>query len=149
MKDFIELGRRDSHYGRFLVYHPFFDHVHCHIQGCKTSPLSDTALEHPEFAVLDGEFDVLHVLEVVFKMHADSIELLIYFRHGFLERFEMGVVWVLCRLVKRVRGADAGYDILSLGVDKPFTVEFIVAVCRVAGESDSCRRCVAHVSEYH
>ena len=86
---------------------------------------------------------------MVFKMYAYGIEFLIYFRHCLLEGFEVGVVRVLCSLVERVRRADTCYDILALGVDEPFSVEPVVTVGRVAGESHSGSGSVAHVSEYH
>ncbi len=82
-------------------------------------------------SLLNGELDVLHIVEVVFKSLPDLIQLFIYLRHSLFERLEVFVLVCLGSLVERVRCADTGYDILSLSVDEPFSVELVVSVGRV------------------
>ena len=48
-----------------------------------------------------------------------------------------------------LRGADAGYDILALGVDEVFAVEEVFTRRGVAREGYARRRVAAHVAEYH
>ena len=92
-------------------------------------------MKHPELAFLNRELDVLHVMEVILKAETDLVQFLIYFRHCLFERRQVLIVLVLGCLVQRIRRADARYDVLSLGIDQPFSVEFILACRRVAGKS--------------
>ena len=149
MKDFVKLDRRYSHHSGLLVYHPFIEHIHGHVQCGKPGTFADTALEHPQLPVLDGELYVLHILEMVLEMHPYGVQFLVYVRHGFFERFKVGVMRVLGRFVQRIGSTDAGHDIFSLGVYKPFSVELVVTVCRIPGKSHPGSRSVAHVPEYH
>ena len=59
------------------------------------------------------------------------------------------VLLVLGGVVDRARGADAGHDVLALGVDQPLAVELVVAGGRVAGEGHAGGGGVAHVAEDH
>ena len=132
MENFVKLCRRHPHHGSLLVDHLFFDHVHCHLESGQTGPLADTALEHPEMSFLDGELDVLHILEVLLKGEADAVKLLVDLRHCALEGLEVLVLLGLGGLVERVRGTDTCNDILTLRIDEPLSVELVVAVGRVA-----------------
>ena len=132
MEDFIELAWRNPHHGGLLIDHILIHHVHRHLEGGEAGTFSDTALEHPEMSLLDRELDVLHVVEVLLEVEADGIQLLVNLRHGLLEGIQVLVLLGLGGFVQRVRGADAGNDVLSLGIDKPLTVELVVSVGRVA-----------------
>ena len=131
MEDFVELCR--SHTGNcgLLVNHSFLEHIHSHIQSSETCSFADTALEHPEFAVLNGELDVLHIVEVFLEVKTDVVKLLVNLRHCGLEGSEVCVVRSFGGLVERVRGADTCNHVLSLCVDEPLSVEFVVTVGRV------------------
>ncbi len=48
-----------------------------------------------------------------------------------------------------LRGADAGDDILALGIDQIFAVKLVVAGRRVAGKGDAGRAIRAHIAEHH
>ena len=48
-----------------------------------------------------------------------------------------------------LRGADAGDDVLALGVDQIFAVEGVLAGRGVAGEGDAGGAVLAHVAEHH
>ncbi len=149
VQDFIQLGRGDPHHGGLFVDHAFFHHIGRHLQGGQTGTLADTALQHPQVTFLDGEFDILHILEVIFQFQTDFVQLLIYFGHRFFERYQIFVFLALGRLIERVRGPDTGYHILALGVDQPFTIELVVTVGRVAGERHTRSGGFAHVAEHH
>ena len=75
VQQFIELRRLNAHHSGLLVDQPFGQHVHRHVQGGGAGPLADAALEHIELALLDREFDVLHVVVVFFELFADAVEL--------------------------------------------------------------------------
>ena len=70
----------------FFVDQAFAQHVHgdLHHRGART--LAVATLEHPEFAVLDREFDVLHILEILLQVVLYLVEFFIYGRHHLLER---------------------------------------------------------------
>src|SRR5262249_20412685 len=67
----------------------------------------------------------------------DRAQLLVGLRHHALE------------LGDRLRRADAGDDVLALGVDQEFTEELLRAGGRVAGEADARARAIAGVAEHH
>ena len=149
VQDFIQLGRGDPHYGGLLVDHTLFYHIGRHLQGGQAGALANTALQHPQVTFLDGEFDILHILEVILQFQADIVQLLIYIRHSFFKRYQGFVLLALGCLVQRVRGPDTGHHILALGVDQPFAIELVVTVGRVAGECHTRSGGLAHVTEHH
>ncbi len=53
------------------------------------------------------------------------------------------------RLGDVLRRADAGDDVLALGVDEEFAVELLGAGRGIAGEGDAGRRRLAHIAEHH
>ena len=101
--------------------------------------LAHAGLQHEELALLDGELDVHHVVEVVLQKHEDFLEL----TTRFLEAFHM------LELGDGARVADARDDVFALGVYQVVTVEFLRAVGRVARERDARGRRVALVAEDH
>jgi hypothetical protein len=97
--------------------------------------LARTGLQHPQLAVLDGEFQVLHVAVMVFEPVEDGDQLGKGIRHQLFQRRPVG-----CRprcgsfLGDRLRGADAGHHVLALRVDEKLAVEFLCAGRWIAGE---------------
>ena len=148
-ENLVELGRSDPHHGGLLVNHTLGEHIHSHLEGSETGALANTALKHPELAFLNGELNILHIVEVAFESLADLVELLVNFRHCGLEGLEILVVLVLGSFVERVRSTDTCNHILALGVDEPLSVELVVTVGRVAGECHAGSGGAAHISEYH
>ena len=122
MQHLVQLGRGNAHHGGLLVDHALVEHIHRHLQGGQTGTLADTALEHPEDTLLDGELDILHVVEVDLQTLANVVELLVDLRHRLLEGFKVAVMIVLGGFVERVRGADTGNHVFALGVDQPLAV---------------------------
>ncbi len=138
VQDFVKLLRSDSHHCGLLVDHTLVEHIDGHLQCGQTCTLADTALEHPELALLDGELDVLHIAEVLLQMSADIVEFCIYLRHSCFQRCEMAVVIILRSLVERVRCTDTGNYVLALGIDEPLAIELVVTCGRVSGECYTC-----------
>ena len=149
MENLVKLGRSDPHDSGLLVDHTLGEHIHSHLKGSKACTLAYAALEHPELALLDCEFNVLHIVEVAFERLAYLVKLLVDFRHCGLERLEILVVLVLGGFIERVRSTDTCNHILALGVDEPLSVELVVTVGRVAGECHTGSGGAAHISEYH
>ena len=132
MEDFVELGRRHAHNGGLFIDHTLLEHIHRHLESGDTGTLADTALQHPELALLDGEFYILHIVEVLLEMFADFVEILVNLWHSHLKRLEILVMLGLGSLVERVRGPDTGNHILALGIDEPLAIELVVTAGRVA-----------------
>ena len=139
LQELIEIVRRNAA-GRqrlFLANETFLDHIDRKAHGGEAGPLAVPRLQHPELAFLDGELNVLHVAIVLLQRLADLFELLVNGGHVLLELGDL------------LGGADAGNDILALGVDEVLAVEDVFARGRVAREGDAGAAVVAHVAEDH
>ena len=133
----VELFGRVAEHGGLPVDELLLDHVHGELQRGGGGALAVAGLEHEQLAVLHGELDILHILEVFFEDRADLHEFGVRLRH------------LLLHVDDRLRGADAGDHIFALGVDEELTVEFVGAVGGVAGEGDARAGLVASVAVDH
>ena len=133
----VELVGRVAQDGGFPVDELFLDHVHGELEGGEGGALAVAGLEHEDLAVLDGELEVLHVLEVLLERRADVVQ------------FRVGGGHFLRELGDRFGGAHAGDDVFALGVDEEFAVELLLAVGRVAGERHAGAGVVAGVAVDH
>src|SRR5690606_10538057 len=102
-----------------------------------TSALTVTGLEHVNFAVLNGELKVLHVLKVIFEDAADALKLLVCAGHNLLE------------LDNRLWRANTGHNVFTLCVHEELTVEHLLAGGGVAGKGNAGTGGFASVTEYH
>ena len=116
---------------------PFPDHVDGDLHGCLGRPLAGAGLEHPQFASLDGELDVAHVLEMAFEPvhHREQL--------GVAARVDVGEV------VERGGVANSRHDVLALGPSQVAAVRLVLAGGGVTGEADPGSRGLAQVSEDH
>ena len=112
-------------------------HVHRHLQGGGTGALAHPGLEHPELALLDGELGVAHVGVVALEAGED------------LEQLGVDLGELLLELRDGLGVADAGHDVLALGVDQEVAVGALGAGGGVAGEADAGARVVVAVAEDH
>jgi hypothetical protein len=132
-EELLELVGRVAQDRGFPVDELFLHHVGGELQRGGGGALAVARLEHEQLAFLDGELDVLHVLEVLLERLADLEQLGVGLRHHVLE------------LEHGLGGADAGDDVLALGVDEELAVELVRAVGGVAGERHAgtgvSRRC--------
>ena len=143
------LVRVDAQDRGLLVNEFLVEHVERHGDGGLAAALATAALQHEEFAFLDGELDVLHVVVVLLQGIPDFHQLLVGLGNEFLHRLDMLVLLRFRLLVQGIRRADAGDDVLALGVDEPFTEELVLAGGGVAGESHAGGGGVAHVAKDH
>ena len=122
MQQRVELLGVDLEEGFFLVDHALFHQVDGHFQGGCRGALAVAGLQHEQLAALDRELHVLHVAVVALKLFGDRHKLVVHVRHDVLQ------------LVDRLRGADAGNDVLALGIHQEFAVELLLAGRRVSRE---------------
>ena len=81
MEKFVEFLGLHALEGSLLVDFAFAEEVHGDFHHSSAGALAVTGLEHPEFAVLDGEFHILHVAVVVFELGCDGEEFLCAYGH--------------------------------------------------------------------
>ena len=117
------------------------------LNSAKAGPLARPRLEHPELFALDGELDVLHVLEMAFQGGPDLEELLVGFGHLFLEGWGGGVRFLL--LVDGKGRPRSGHHVFALGIEEILAVEDVLSRRRVSREGDTRARILAYVAENH
>ena len=133
----IELLGLNAQHGLTLGDHALVDEVARDLQRRLRGALAVAGLEHVEFAVLDGEFHVLHILKVVLEPVGDGDELIIHLRH------------LILQVADRARRAHAGDDVLALCIDEVLAHELLRASGRVAREGHARAGAVAGVAERH
>ena len=99
--------------------------------------LGRARLQHVERALLDRELDVLH-LAVVLLEPLDGRDQLV-----------VGLGQQLLHARDRLGRADAGDDVLALGVLQELAVQHVLAGRGVAREADAGARALAAVAEHH
>ena len=139
VQELVELRGIDAAHGLLTGNEAFLDHLNSNAQSGGCGTLAHAGLEHPELTLLDGELDVAHVAVVILERQEDTFKLLtcgLEARSGLEVGDGLGV-------------ADAGNDVLALGVDQKVTVELLGAVGRVARKGDAGRRGLALVAKGH
>ena len=112
-------------------------HVDGHRERGPAGALADPSLEHPQLALLDREFGVAHVGVVRLEPNEDVEQVLV----------DLGEV--MRHPVEVLGLADAGNDVLALGVDQEVAVRLVLAGGGVACEPDAGARGVVTVAEHH
>ena len=123
MQQLVEGVGVDAQDRLFARDQPLARHVDGDAHGGARRALAAARLQHPELAALDRELDVLHVAVVLLEPLVDRDELAIGLRHLALERRQVLRVRGAAGLVDRLRRADAGDDVLALGVLQVLAVE--------------------------
>ena len=139
VQQLVELVGGHAHDGLFLGDEAFLLHLDGDAQGGRCGALAGARLQHPQLALLDGELDVAHIAEVVLQHVEDLLEL----GAGLFQALD-GL-----QIGDGARVADAGHDVLALGVHQVVAVELALAVGGVAGEGHARGGCVALVAEHH
>ena len=81
----VELIGRVAHHRRFPVDELLLEHVHGELERGGRGAFAVARLEHEQLAVLNGELDVLHVLEMFFERGADLEQFRVGLRHHLLQ----------------------------------------------------------------
>ena len=113
------------------------DHVRGHHPFRERRPLADARLEDPELALLDRELDVAHVVVVTLERRHHVHQAAVRSRIDLLE------------LGERERVADAGDDVLPLGVREVVTVRLLLPGRGIPRERDAGAGVHAAVAEHH
>ena len=139
VQELVELRGIDAAHGLLAGDQTLLNHLDGDAQGGGSSALSHAGLEHPELTLLYGELDIAHIAVM------------------FLERQEHALELLTCRLEARgglevgngLGVADAGDDVLTLGINQKVTVELFGAVGRITRKGDARRRGLALVAKGH
>ena len=137
MEQLIELGRVDAADRLLGCDQALADHRHRGLQRRGGGAFRRTRLQEIQLLVLDGELDVLHVTVVRLQPLHRVDEL--------VERLGQR----LAHRLDRLRGANAGDDVLALGIREELAVEARLARRRIARERDPRPRPVPLVPEHH
>ena len=149
MKQLVKGDRIDPQHCLIPCDQPLLGHVHRHPQRGRAGPLTIAGLQHIELVLLDGELDVLHVAIMGLELRAHSIQLTEHLWHRLFHR-QLGLASGLAGgLGQRQRRADAGDDVLALGVDQIFPVKAVLAGRRVTCEGNAGGTVVAHIAKDH
>ena len=127
----------DRRQRRPLVEQPLGDRVDGEADRGLRRALGAPRLQHEEAVLLDRELGVLHVAVVGLERAQDLEQL------GVRGGHHVG------HLGQVARGADAGDDVLALGVDEEVAARLGPAGDLVAGEGDARARALALVAEDH
>ena len=139
VQQLVELSGVDAAHSLFLGDEAFFFHLNGDVQRGGGGTLAHAGLQHPQLALLDCELDVAHVAIVVLENGEHTLELLA----GFLQAVDM------LQLGDGARVANARDDVFALGVHQVVAVEFLLAVCGVAGKRNAGSGSLALVAEHH
>ena len=160
MQKLVKRSRFDAQKGGFFVDEFLRHHIDCNFYGCGGCALAGACLEHPEFFILDGEFNVLHVFVVAFQLGINIDQVAISIGHIFFQRWVFRRPFLFADLIvsRPAPGAFPGYllwcadtgdNVLTLGVDQIFTVKEVFARGRIAREGHSRGAALAHIAENH
>ena len=139
MQKLVELRRIDATHGLLAGDEALLDHLDSDAQRGGSGALAHAGLKHPQFTLLDGEFDIAHIAVMILERQENALELLtsrLEARGG----LEVG---------DGLSVADAGDDVLTLGVNQKVTVELLGAIGRIARKGDAGRRGLAFVAKSH
>ena len=136
-EDLVELLGRHAVHGGFPVDEFFLHHVAGDLHRGEAGAFAVAGLQHEEFAVLDGELEVLHVFEVLLEGLLD------------FEEFAVGRRKLFFHADDGFRRAHAGNNVFALRVDQELAVEDLGAAGRVAREGDAGTAGLTHVAENH
>ncbi len=137
VQELVELGRVDAGDGLVAGDEGLLDHLRGHAQRGARRAFAGARLEQEEFALLDGELDVLQLAVVRLEPVERLDKLLEHLGHEPRHPLD------------RLRRSDPRDDVLALRVLQELAVQPALARRRVAREADTSARALAAVPEHH
>ena len=125
MQQSVKIPRIDHGYCLLLGNHSFVYQITRNLQCGLCSTLTISRLQHIQMTILDRKLHILHISVMILQSIADLCELLVYFRHNFLQ---------LCDLLRRTY---TGYDVLALCIHQEFTHQMLLTGRRVTGKCNT------------
>ena len=136
VKESVHLLRLYLLDGLFLGDQAFFRHLYGNSNRGFCRALAISGLEHPQFAVFNGELDILHLPVVQFQFLAN------------IHKVSIGLREFVDHHGNIFRITDPGYHVLTLGIHQVLTPNFFLSGGGVAGEGYAGTG-VIHISKHH
>ena len=136
-QNLLELVGRDAFDCCLPVDEFFLFHFNGKANGGEAGALSVARLEHENLVVLNGEFEILHILKVFLELRANAFQFVKRLGH------------VVLQVGHGFGSADAGDDVFALRVDEELAVENFFAGGGIARERDARAGLVAGVAVDH
>ncbi len=149
MQQLIERRGIDPHHRFVLGDQPLAHHFDGDFERGFRRALAAARLEHEEFPLLHRELDVLHVAVVSLEHARDALELGEGVGNRLFHGHALGARRLARALGDRLRGADAGDDVLALRIDQELAVKCALAGRGIARESDARRGRWPAIAEHH
>eukprot|EP00438_Fugacium_kawagutii_P025783 Skav230064 [mRNA] locus=scaffold1221:128832:131215:- [translate_table: standard] len=149
MQELVDQVWLQTQKGLRLGDQAFVGHVDRNLQSSRSCTLSIAGLQHVEFALLDGELNILHVLVVSFELFSHGEQLLEDAWHDLFQGRQVGAMGLASPDGELLWSADACHHIFSLSIYQKFTIELIFTSGRIASEGNSGSTVIAHVTEDH
>ena len=138
MQQFIQLIGFNPHHGCLVVDLAFTQQVNRDFQHRSTGTFAVAGLQQPQFSILNGELDILHILVVAFQFFLDFHQLGIGFWHRLFEGGEFGRAIFFGYVLQfgptsrsdfgnLLRGTNTGNHIFALGVDQVFSDKHVLS----------------------
>ena len=112
MQQVVQLVCTDTQNRLLFGQQTFANHFNRHTDSRGRGAFTITALQHPQFAVFDCKFHVLHVFVVLFQFFTNITQFFVYGWHGFLQRQTTRIIfahWLWC--------ANTRNDVFALCID--------------------------------
>ena len=139
MKKLIELFRVNTLNCLFLSDKAFLFHFDSNVKSSLSGTLTNTSLEHPKLTLLDSEFDVAHITEVILE----NSKYLFEFTTCLFEAFHM------LKIRNRAGVTNTCYYVFALSVYQVVAVEFLFTCCRITSKCNTRSRSITLVAENH
>ena len=149
MEKLVERGRIDAADRVLAADQAFRHHVGGDLECGLGGALAGAGLEHPQAAILDREFQILHVAIMLLEPGESFGQFAEGLGHQGFERGLVGTGLDAGGFGDVLRRADAGDDILALRIDEELAVKRLVAGRRIAGEGNAGRGGLAEIAEDH
>ena len=145
VQQLVEFVRLHAQKGGLLVDFACAEKLHGDAYHGYAGAFAVAGLEHPEFAVLDGELHVLHIFVIVLKFVGYADELGSAVGHCLFKSGIFSCAFLFADTLQGspaaraldgdlLRSANAGYHVFALSVDEVFAVEDVFACGGVAAE---------------
>ena len=137
MQKLLQRVGRDSQNSFSLSDELFFDHFHGDADSGARRAFTPSGLQEPQFVVLNGELDVLHVSKMGFQPIEQLHEFLIDVRHLVIQ----------CR--NGFWSSNASHHVFTLSVDQVFAKAPLFPGGRIAGKSHTGTAVLPQVAKDH
>ena len=149
MQQLIERSGIDPRHRVLFGDHAFIGEFDGDAQRRLRGALAAAGLQHPQLALLDREFHVLHVAVMLFEHRVDPRQFLERLGHRGFHRGLVGAGFLARIFGDVLRRANARHHVLALRVDQEFAVQLALAGRGIARERNAGRRGLAHIAEHH